>query len=133
MTRSDALWLAGIVVGGGGIFAVICVRNLRGMPRDLVVRLFLSIAVYLLLGGSGIAFLIYLPSPAHTSEAAIGVVIAMIGWLGLAVRALGFMLPSAFWPEPKRPKPQWMERFGILDVLFLLAAVGGSAMAAGFI
>jgi hypothetical protein len=75
MTRDDALSLAGIVVGFGGIFAAICARNLRGMPR-----------------GSG-----------------------------------------ASWPEPKRPKPQWMQRFGLIDAIFLLAAVGGSAIAAGLI
>jgi hypothetical protein len=43
------------------------------------------------------------------------------------------MLPSEFWPDEKRPKPQWMQHFGIFDVVCLLALGGGIAAMAGFI
>jgi hypothetical protein len=133
MTRDDVLWLGGVVIAGVGIFAAICVRHLSGMPRHLARRLLLAIAVYLLQGAVVIAILIYLyPALSHTPAAARGYVFAMLGWLGLAARLLMRMLPSEFWRKEK-PKPQWMQRFGIIDIPFLLALAGGAAAMAGLI
>jgi hypothetical protein len=132
MTRSDALWLAGIVMAGSGVFAAICVRRLRGMPGYLVRRLLSAIGAAVLHGAIGIALVIYLsPVLAHTPAASRGLVIATIGWLGLAASILLHLLPSEFWPED-RPKPQWMQRFGIFDVACLIAVIGGGALLAGF-
>jgi hypothetical protein len=130
MTRSDVFWLVGLVIGGVGIIVAICVRNL---PRHLAGRLLLAMAVYLLQGAVVIAILIYLyPALSHTPAAARGFVVAMLGWLGLAARVLMRMLPSEFWPT-ERPKPQWMQRFGIIDIACLFALAGGTAAMAGFI
>jgi hypothetical protein len=131
MTRYDALWLAGIVIVGVGLFAAICFKRLRGVPGNLVRRLLLAIAAFVLHGTIGVAFLIYLyPVLSHTPAAGGGLVIAMIGWLGLGARILFRLLPSEFWPEA-RPKPQWMQRFGIFDVACLFAVVGGAAILSG--
>jgi hypothetical protein len=130
MTREDVLWLAGLVIGGAAIITTICVRSL---PLHLAGRLLLAMAVYVLQGAVGIAIPIYLyPTLSHTPAAALGFVIAMLGWLGLAARVLMRMLPSEFWRKEK-PKPQWMQRFGIIDIPFLLALAGGTAAMAGFI
>lgn len=132
MTRYDALWLAGIVIVGVGLLAAICVRRLRGVPGNLVRRLLLAIAAFVVYGTIGISLLIYLyPVLAHTPAAGGGLVIAMIGWLGLGASILFRLLPNEFWPE-ERPKPQWMQRFGIFDVACLFAVVGGGAILAGF-
>jgi hypothetical protein len=133
MTRDDILWLGGLVIGGVGIIAAICGRKLSGTPRHLAGRLLLAMAVYVLQGAVVIAILIYLyPALSHTPAAARGFVIAMFGWLGLAARVLMRMLPSEFWPT-ERPKPQWMQRFGIIDIACLFALAGGTAAMAGFI
>ena len=133
MTRNDVLWLVGIVIVGGALFAALCVRHLPTMPRHLARRLLLAIAAYLFQGTIGIAILIYLyPVLSHTPAAARGAMIALFGWFGLGLGVLFRLLPSEFWPS-ERPKPQWMQRFGIFDIACLFALVGGSAVAAGFI
>lgn len=133
MTRYDVLWLAGLVIGGVGIVAAICVHRLGGVPRHLRRRLGLGIAAYLLHGTIGIAIIIYLSTVLPgTPAAAVGGGIALLAWIGLGVRILLRLLPGEFWPIG-RPKPRWMQRFGIIDVACLFALVGGGAAMAGLI
>jgi hypothetical protein len=125
MTLYDAVWLAGIVIVGGGILAALCVQKLRGVPGYLIRGLFLAIGAYLLYGAIGIALAIYFsPAISHTPAATRGLVITMIGWLGLAVSILFYLLPKELWRED-RPKPQWMQRFGIFDFVCLVAVIDG--------
>lgn len=133
MTRSDVLWLVGIVIAGGGLFAALCVERLRGVPLHLTRQFLLAIAAYLLHGAVGIAILIYAyPGLSHTAGAAGGAVIALFGWIGLGLHVLFRLLPREFWPS-ERPKPHWMQRFGLFDIACLCALAGGSAVATGLI
>jgi hypothetical protein len=91
-------------------------------------------ALYVQVGAVGIAIMIQFSSVLpRTPTTAPGFVIAIIGWIGLALHVLMRMLPSEFWPDEKRPKPRWMQRVGIFNVVCLFALGGGIATMAGFV
>ena len=126
--------LAFAVPLAAGFVAANLGRSGIGTVAAWAVLVVLAIAAYVLHGAIGIAILIYLyPVLSHRSVAAYGLAFAMVGWLGLGARILMRIIPSEFWPNKEKPKPQWMQRLGIIDIAWLLALVGGCAAMAGFI
>jgi hypothetical protein len=128
MTTYDLLFLVVVIVIAVIVLVAVCVDRLREVPWGIARRILLGIAVYLLHGALGIAALLYLrPILSNAPAAAGGAMTALLGWFGLGLHVLLGLVPS------EKPKPRWMQRFGVFDIACLLALVGGAGVAAGFI
>jgi hypothetical protein len=98
--------------------AVAFVYVLRGLAKNVASKLLLALSAYLAIGAIGTAILITSrPYLSDTPAAALGAMTAFLGWIGLGLHLLFRLIPTM----GERPKPRWMMRFGIFDVVCLLA------------
>jgi len=125
MMIADLLWLLALVYFVHGLWSFVRVWSDPRLSRSFVWKSLLAIALYVVHGAVGILILIYLMPKGP--DAAFGGVTAFFGWIGLGTLGLLRLIPAM------HAKPRWLTRFGIADVLCLLAIAGGVASAAGFI
>jgi hypothetical protein len=94
------------------------------ITRAFIYRSLLALGVYAAHVAAAMLVMIYLLP--WGPQAALGVVFAFLGWIGL-----GFLGLVRFAPRTTEP-PRWLMHFGLADVICLALIVGGLASAYGW-
>jgi hypothetical protein len=93
------------------------------ITKKFAAKSMVALAVYAVHAVAGMAVIYYLLP--HKPEAALGVTLAFVGWMGLSVLVLVRIAPRL-----KEP-PALLMRAGVLDAVFLLIIVAGIVQALG--
>jgi hypothetical protein len=114
-----------IVVLAVGVSAVVQIFTDPRITKPFLGKSLVALAVYaahIAVGGG--AMILLLP---QGPDAAVGVTVAFLGWVGLGMLGL-----IRFAPRLREPPPLLMQ-FGIADAICLVMIAGGIASAAGLI
>jgi hypothetical protein len=114
-----------IVVIAAGLSALVQIFTDPRITKVFVVKSLVALAVYaahIAIGGAVMVYLI-----PHRPEAAVGAIVAFLGWVGLGMLGL-----IRFAPRLREP-PRMLLQFGIADGICLAMIAGGVASAAGLL
>jgi hypothetical protein len=112
-----------LVVVSVGLAALVQIVTDPRITKEFVGKSLVALAVYAAHVAVGIVVVVFLLP--HGPDAAIGVTVAFLGWVGLG--ALGLI---RYAPRLREP-PRLLMHFGLADATFLALIAGGIALAAG--